>query len=336
MVPKWVLFVHSLFIQYIDSVFLRYKYTTFTAATACVIVGTRHCGVTPHTPTWNRGNPRAYVRLTPLLPMDTCLDRCDRDIAALTAEVVGTLSPAIHRLTARVAVAQGVVRCADTMATLIAECRLLRGRMARLGAKVAALAVSLELSVTPFLKAEAGVTRGGGSAGTTAGCVSTEVPRDAAAVVGSRAKSPGAAAVADVGGDSSGQGQMNEPSTVRVLHTWNRRVSVYPVRSTAAASALITKSADGVVTLPELADDASPLDETGGWVLYGKSRHAVTDSIHSLIRNAELRLVYELPDYMRDLPAVKAQVSGTTQAPALPAFRGDRYAVQGDGERACE
>lgn len=91
------------------------------------------------------------------------------------------------------------------------------------------------------------------------------------------------------------------------VRSWNRLVSVYPVCSAADASALITKAADAVVTVPELADDTSPLDG-GGWVVHSKSRHPVTATIESLVSKARLQLMYELPDFMRDLPAVKAQV----------------------------
>mmetsp|Transcript_6935 Transcript_6935/g.15806 ORF Transcript_6935/g.15806 Transcript_6935/m.15806 type:complete len:521 (+) Transcript_6935:55-1617(+) len=67
------------------------------------------------------------------------------------------------------------------------------------------------------------------------------------------------------------------------------------------------KSKDAWITIPELADEASPLP--WGWTIAGQDRfREMNCSVQDLIRDAALNLETGVPPWMRDNPQIKAQI----------------------------
>lgn len=84
-----------------------------------------------------------------------------------------------------------------------------------------------------------------------------------------------------------------------------RRLTIR-VTSPADLGIEVFKAPNAFITIPEMADDASP--PPWGWSVAQKSRMGTTDTVGGIVRAAAHRLTHELPDFMKELPQIRAQV----------------------------
>uniref|UniRef100_A0A0G4HT79 Deacetylase sirtuin-type domain-containing protein n=1 Tax=Chromera velia CCMP2878 TaxID=1169474 RepID=A0A0G4HT79_9ALVE len=90
------------------------------------------------------------------------------------------------------------------------------------------------------------------------------------------------------------------------------------VGSPGALNRSLTKAPKARVSIPELADEASPLPE--GWVVVGWSQTDLTDTVGNFIAKAAYQLEHEIPDFMKGLPQIQSQVESLKRLLKNPNF----------------